>query len=297
MTSSARLRTEAEERLRFETLVADISSRLANAARDQTDCEVQDALGKVSEFCGLGVAAIWTWSSDMAQCMVLTHLHQSPAEPAMLKKAIFRDKFPWFLQRLAAGRTLCVSSPDTLPIEAACDLQFLRKCEVTGLLAYPLMSAGRLERVLSFHTTGPWQAPSARTIKRIELLSHVIGMALEWKVSERNMFEAIKKDGPVATISVPHPDSPDAATPGPAHADRGIVFSGGNYITARETEIIRLLAGGLRAKEAAAQLGVSTRTIEAHRANLMRKLGLRSTVELVLFAVRKEIIKVHESRD
>ena len=62
-------------------------------------------------------------------------------------------------------------------------------------------------------------------------------------------------------------------------------------VTAREREIIQLLAEGKRNKEAASTLGISVKTIEAHRANIMRKLRLRSVRELVRYAIRNKIVQ------
>jgi DNA-binding NarL/FixJ family response regulator len=62
-------------------------------------------------------------------------------------------------------------------------------------------------------------------------------------------------------------------------------------VTAREREIIQLLAEGKSNKEAASILDVSVKTIEAHRANLMRKLHLRSFSDLVRYAVRNKIVQ------
>jgi len=61
-------------------------------------------------------------------------------------------------------------------------------------------------------------------------------------------------------------------------------------LSAREREILRLLASGNKGKEVAAQLDISAKTVEAHRANIMRKLNLRSIADLVLYAIRHEII-------
>jgi DNA-binding NarL/FixJ family response regulator len=60
-------------------------------------------------------------------------------------------------------------------------------------------------------------------------------------------------------------------------------------VTPREREIIQLLSEGLSNKEAAARLGISVKTIEAHRANIMRKLRLRSVTDLVRYAIRNKI--------
>jgi DNA-binding NarL/FixJ family response regulator len=62
-------------------------------------------------------------------------------------------------------------------------------------------------------------------------------------------------------------------------------------VTARERELIQLLAEGNSNKEAASTLGISVKTIEAHRANIMRKLRLRSVAELVRYAIRNNIVQ------
>jgi DNA-binding NarL/FixJ family response regulator len=62
-------------------------------------------------------------------------------------------------------------------------------------------------------------------------------------------------------------------------------------VTGREREIIQLLAEGKSNKEAAATLGISVKTIEAHRANIMRKLRLHSVSELVRYAIRNKIVQ------
>jgi DNA-binding NarL/FixJ family response regulator len=59
--------------------------------------------------------------------------------------------------------------------------------------------------------------------------------------------------------------------------------------TPREVEIIRLLAEGKANKEIAAELGITTRTAETHRARIMHKLGLHSLTELIHYAIRHEI--------
>lgn len=63
-----------------------------------------------------------------------------------------------------------------------------------------------------------------------------------------------------------------------------------DLLTEREREILQLLAEGKSNKEAAAVLNLSPYTVETHRSNLMQKLGLHNTAEIVLYAVRKGII-------
>jgi two-component system, NarL family, response regulator NreC len=63
-----------------------------------------------------------------------------------------------------------------------------------------------------------------------------------------------------------------------------------DLLTDREKEVLHLLAEGRSNKEVATLLDVGLSTVETHRANLMQKLNLHSTAEIVLYAVRKRLI-------
>lgn len=63
-----------------------------------------------------------------------------------------------------------------------------------------------------------------------------------------------------------------------------------HLLTDREKEVLQLLAEGRTNKEVATLLQVGVSTVETHRANLMQKLNLHNTAEIVLYAVRKGII-------
>ena len=67
---------------------------------------------------------------------------------------------------------------------------------------------------------------------------------------------------------------------------------GRNRLTPREREVVQLLAEGKSTKEVAVSLGLSVKTAETHRSNIMRKLQLHSVSDLVLYAVRNNIVHV-----
>ncbi len=62
-------------------------------------------------------------------------------------------------------------------------------------------------------------------------------------------------------------------------------------LTEREREVVALVVKGLSTKEIATQLDISTRTVETHRANLMRKLNLKSVALLTQFAIREGLVQ------
>jgi two-component system, NarL family, response regulator NreC len=63
-----------------------------------------------------------------------------------------------------------------------------------------------------------------------------------------------------------------------------------DLLTDREKQVLQLLAEGKSNKEVAAVLDLSPYTVESHRTNLMQKLNLHNTAEIVLYAVRKNIV-------
>ncbi|HVA01851.1 MAG TPA: response regulator transcription factor [Terriglobia bacterium] len=71
----------------------------------------------------------------------------------------------------------------------------------------------------------------------------------------------------------------------------GAEISIGDRLTARERQILQLLAEGKSSKEAAVALNISIKTAETHRANIMRKLDLHSLADLVRYAIRNRIIE------
>lgn len=63
-------------------------------------------------------------------------------------------------------------------------------------------------------------------------------------------------------------------------------------LTERELEVVKLVAEGLVNKEIAEKLHISIRTVDAHKNHIMHKLNLKSTVEMVKYAIKNKLIKI-----
>jgi len=70
------------------------------------------------------------------------------------------------------------------------------------------------------------------------------------------------------------------------------VASRKRVLTSREQEVLKLLAEGRTVRSVAAILQLSVKTVDAHKFNLMRKLGLHNKAELVMWAIQKRIVKL-----
>jgi DNA-binding NarL/FixJ family response regulator len=94
---------------------------------------------------------------------------------------------------------------------------------------------------------------------------------------------------PADNIPTNHPEAPSRRAP---QRSNEILFPQERVLTAREREVLKLLAEGKTVRVAATVLGVSSKTVDAHKFNLMRKLGIHNKAELVMWAIQKKVVKI-----
>lgn len=87
-------------------------------------------------------------------------------------------------------------------------------------------------------------------------------------------------------------DRAHAPRPGAAAVDSGGADLAPGELSAREVEVLRLIALGHTSAEVARKLHLSPRTVETHRARINRKLGLTKRAELVRYALRRGLLGV-----
>ena len=92
------------ERLRFETLLTEMSARFVNLPADRIDSEIQDAERRICELLGLDLAALWQWSNEDPEFFILTHLYSAKEGPQSLE-GMDQEHFPW-------ARTANAGRPD-----------------------------------------------------------------------------------------------------------------------------------------------------------------------------------------
>ena len=96
---------ELEERLRFETLLADLSSKFINLPAGEVDHAILDAERSLCEILGLDVAGLWQWSRENPGNLSLSHLFGTVAAP-LPQPMQASEYFPWYQQQMSAGRTV-----------------------------------------------------------------------------------------------------------------------------------------------------------------------------------------------
>jgi hypothetical protein len=112
-------RSDLEERLRFESMLADLSSNFVNVAPDAVDAEIIEAQRRVCESLGIDLSALWQWSPEPPHDLVMTHLYRPLGGPPVPEKMDGTGFFPWCQENLLAGGSICLRTLDEAPPEAA----------------------------------------------------------------------------------------------------------------------------------------------------------------------------------
>ena len=92
-----------EDRLRFETLLAEISSRYINLPIDQVDSMIEDDQRRICEFLGLDLSTLWQWEDGSSHFITLTHLYTVPGGPARPERLEAQKSFPCIQNSIATS--------------------------------------------------------------------------------------------------------------------------------------------------------------------------------------------------
>jgi DNA-binding NarL/FixJ family response regulator len=145
---------------------------------------------------------------------------------------------------------------------------------------------------------------AARAIRQADPVSKIVILSVDWSdailrealISGINAFVCKTDPGSEllgALVAVTNDSSyfsPQIMDRVLAMSEQGSTAAGPKQLTTRETEIVRLIADGQSSCEVAASLNIATKTAETHRTNILRKLSIHNTADLVRFAIRNRII-------
>ncbi len=109
-------------------------------------------------------------------------------------------------------------------------------------------------------------------------------------VTRRRVAALLRADGEVALVGTAEDADLVVSERVVATAAPGAALQAGGALTARELEVLRLVARGLSNKEIAADLRITTHTVKYHLAAVLEKLGVRSRTEAVSLGVRTGLV-------
>ena len=184
------LRAQLEERLRFETLMAGISSKFVNLPAAEVDREIKDALRGVCELLDLDLLVFWQPSGEAPDSFAVTHFYwaqQDPASPEHFREA----NYPWFKQELMAGRIASFASLEELPAEAARDRESFRQAGTKSNLSLPLLvGGGSLIGAFCLNALRAERDWPDVLVKRLQLVAQVFANALARKRADQALRES-----------------------------------------------------------------------------------------------------------
>lgn len=185
------LQIELQERLRFETLVADISARFVNVPADQVDSEIEDAQRRICECLSIEHSSLWQVTPEKPGALTLTHLYRDPSLTVAPDRMFGPDCFPWTQAQGMANGMVCVPDTSKLPPEAAIDRENCLKYSIKATIGFPLVvGGGPIFGAIGFeaiHEPRDW--PEALQ-NRLRLIAQVFANALERKNAEKKLRES-----------------------------------------------------------------------------------------------------------
>jgi PAS domain S-box-containing protein len=181
---------ELEARLRFETLIADLSSSFINLPSAEVDRAIMEAQRRLCEVLRLDFAILWQWSNEPPGFFVSTHFYSALAGPQPPER-MRQDQHPWAREQLLSGRIIKVSTLKELPGEAACDRETLRQFGIKSNLAIPLAVGGESAvGVLGLGTMRTERDWPDALVKRLQLVAHIFANALARKHADQTLRES-----------------------------------------------------------------------------------------------------------
>lgn len=189
------------QRLEFEILISDLSSRFINLRPGEVDREIENALRRVCEPLGIELAILWQWSQADSEVLAPTHVHYSgegprPSEPMR------QDHYPWTRAQMLAGRLVLVPSLDALPPQAAVDRETCRRFGIRSAIGLPLAVGGEPPiGALGLNSLrAPRDWPDA-LVKRLQLVAQVFTHALVRKRHEEQLLRSEARQAASAELA------------------------------------------------------------------------------------------------
>jgi len=176
------LRVELEERLRFETLLAETSARFVNLPADRIDGEIEDVQRRICELLDIDRSTLWQAFEGELGTLLLTHIHQPPGSLSPPERMNARDFFPWMTQKVLDGETVIISKMTDLPPEADRDRESLGLYHSKSGVSVPLsVGEGPIFGLLSFAVMREEKRWPEMVVKGFELVAQVFANALARK--------------------------------------------------------------------------------------------------------------------
>jgi signal transduction histidine kinase len=174
------LAPSVQERLRFETLLAELSATFVNLPASQVDSQIESALQRLVEFLGVDRGGLAELLVDQKQ-LVITHSYHMPGVPPQ-PRVVVDEQLPWYAQAIRKGEPLRLFAlPDDLPPEATSEREYCLQVGLKSHVMIPLKVMGSVVGAIGFASfRGSHDWPDD-LILRLRLLGEIFTNALARK--------------------------------------------------------------------------------------------------------------------
>ncbi|MFO1020055.1 MAG: ATP-binding protein [Planctomycetales bacterium] len=176
-----------QERLRFETFLADLSATFVNVPASHVDAEIETALRKIVGFLGIDRSGFGEVSADGKQIRI-THSFELPGVPPS-PRCIVDERMPWYAQEVWKGEVVSIPRvPHDLPPEAIQEREFCLQTGLKSQLTIPLKVLGTVVGGIGFASLRSYRDWPSELIERLRLVGGIFTNALARKRAD----EALK---------------------------------------------------------------------------------------------------------
>ena len=191
-----RERTEQvlEDRLKFETLLAELSAHFVNLPHDRIDSEIEKAMSHICEFLDIDRATLWQVSEGNPRMLLLTNINQPQDIPTPPERMNARDFFPWTSQKIMNGETVIIQKMVDLPPEASRDRESFGIYSAKSGAYVPLsVGEGAVFGLLGFAVVREERSWPESIVNGFKLVAQVFANALARKRTEQALVESESK--------------------------------------------------------------------------------------------------------
>jgi len=178
-----------ELRMRFETLLADLSANIIKATVNEIDAEIERSLARVTEFFGADRGGLLRIDADR-RTIHISHAFYAEGVPHVSPDVEIAALFPWCFEELVARKraiNVTATQMAELPPEAEKDRQSWAAMGVRSNLTIPLYAGASLEYLIVIHSLREERAWSEEYIPRLRLLGELFVNALNRKQADESV--------------------------------------------------------------------------------------------------------------
>jgi PAS domain S-box-containing protein len=173
--------------LKFETLLAELSTIFISTPASQVDGQIQQAQKLICEVFGLDRSTLALVPSEVADINIT---HSWAAEGIEPTPRVTRKDLPWIVPRLLSGQRVSFARTDDLPDAAAVDKETYRRYGQKSSAIFPLSAEGKVIGALSFGSLRAEPEWSPALLERLSLVAHVFANALVRAQADERLHQA-----------------------------------------------------------------------------------------------------------